>query len=163
MNDKELNLYRMEMFRDFLQLKQEILLFITPIVQKQGLTPVGAVILGTLEQMGESTVGVLARKMEINQGNLSSMCKKLEKSGFLERRRKQEDERVVLLRLTEKGEEALFAVGKQIQEYDEIVMRKVPENLEKVKEGIEAFYELLKFVNHMNVESEREGGQEKEC
>ena len=53
----------------------------------------------------------------MDQGNVSSTCKKLENKGWLERKRSEKDERVVMVSLSEKGKTILS----QIEQYAYII------------------------------------------
>lgn len=56
-----------------------------------------------IQLMPEVTIGDLSRVSQMNKGNCSTMCKDLERQGYLTRSRNREDERVVSLTLTDKG------------------------------------------------------------
>lgn len=56
-----------------------------------------------IQLMPDVTIGDLSRISQMNKGNCSTMCKDLEKQGYLTRSRNREDERVVCLSLTDKG------------------------------------------------------------
>ena len=57
------------------------------------------------------SIGNLGKAIGVTGGNISNICKKLEKQGFVTRIRSEEDERVVNVELTEKGEKAADKVG----------------------------------------------------
>ncbi|WP_343209116.1 MarR family transcriptional regulator [Anaerolentibacter hominis] len=73
------------------------------IAGRYGLTIIQAEILALLYQQGIKTVGTLAEELSMTSGNTSTICKRLEREGYLERVRDREDERIVRLCLTEKG------------------------------------------------------------
>lgn len=50
------------------------------------------------------TVKELGKKLFLDSGTLSPMLKRMEKNGLIERRRSSEDERTVIISLTEAGE-----------------------------------------------------------
>ncbi|MDU5461206.1 MarR family winged helix-turn-helix transcriptional regulator [Anaerococcus vaginalis] len=52
------------------------------------------------------------KSIGVNGGNISNICKKLEKQGFVDRNRSDEDERVVNVKLTQKGFDAAEKVSK---------------------------------------------------
>ncbi len=54
-------------------------------------------------QNGSQTVGGVAETLSLAGANASTMCKRLERSGFIVRARDSLDERIVRLDLTEKG------------------------------------------------------------
>lgn len=63
----------------------------------------------TIEAIGintKSTMSEIAQKLKITSGTLTACINKLIKKGYVERNRIEEDRRVVLIKLTEKGETA---------------------------------------------------------
>lgn len=84
-----------------------------PITKKSGLTPMQAAVLHFISCHCDSTVGEVFRSLEINQGNASSMCKRLEADGYITRRRSGEDERCVVLELTPRGRDSIAAIERE--------------------------------------------------
>src|SRR5690349_9574638 len=76
-----------------------------PILEKLGLTYTQYVALVALWEQDDQTVGELGEKMFLESNTLTPILKKLEQSGFIERRRDPADERQVRIRLTAKGSE----------------------------------------------------------
>jgi DNA-binding MarR family transcriptional regulator len=76
-----------------------------PILDKLGLTYTQYVALVALWEQDDQTVGELGEKMFLESNTLTPILKKLEQSGFIERRRDPADERQVRIRLTAKGSE----------------------------------------------------------
>lgn len=86
-----------------------------PIAEEHGLTLMQTRILMEVKECGHHTVGSLGNIIGLTSGNASSMCKKLEKGGFLKRLRNPEDERYVQLALTEAGQETLQKIGDALE------------------------------------------------
>jgi DNA-binding MarR family transcriptional regulator len=84
------------------------------IAARQGLTLMQMRALLELHSHPASTVGSLSRLTGDNQGNCSSLCKKLAQAGFIDRTRGQNDERQVTLCLTPKGEQAISAITNEL-------------------------------------------------
>lgn len=82
-------------------------------VAKTGLTHLQLTILVILKEKKSNTVGNLSKELGINQGNTSSICKKIEKMGYLERKRNEQDERVVNLFLTKEGEKVIDTISSE--------------------------------------------------
>ncbi len=74
-----------------------------PILDKLGLTYTQYIVLVALWEKDDQTVGELGDKMFLESNTLTPILKKLEQSGFIERRRDPADERQVRIRLTPKG------------------------------------------------------------
>lgn len=85
-----------------------------PIAEEHGLTLMQTRILMEIRECGH-TVGSLGNIMGLSSGNASSMCKKLEKGGYLKRLRNPEDERYVQLALTETGLDTLRKIGDTLE------------------------------------------------
>ncbi len=75
----------------------------TPYLKPLGLTYTQYIVFLVLWEAGEITVGELCRKLYLDNGTLTPMLKKLEEAGTVIRTRSRDDERVVTVRLTEKG------------------------------------------------------------
>jgi DNA-binding MarR family transcriptional regulator len=75
----------------------------TPFLKPLGLTYTQYLVFMVLWEAGEITVGDLGDKLLLDAGTLSPLLKKLEKEGYVERKRSVSDERVTLISLTEKG------------------------------------------------------------
>ncbi|QRN86205.1 winged helix-turn-helix transcriptional regulator [Clostridia bacterium] len=82
-----------------------------PVCSELGLTVLQLKIVMELYQNGTHTIGSLANSMLMATTNMSTMCKKMEKAGLVERTRDQMDERVVVVKLTAKGSR----IGKEIE------------------------------------------------
>src|SRR5699024_5943000 len=62
------------------------------------------------------SIGSLGKTIGVTGGNISNICKKLEKQGFVDRVRSEEDERIVNVELTEQGEMASKKIGDYFSE-----------------------------------------------
>src|SRR5690554_7002728 len=72
-----------------------------PIFEEHGLTMLQARVLMELYYYGSNSIGNLAESIYVAGANISTICKRLEKEGLVERTRNQEDERIVMVVLTE--------------------------------------------------------------
>lgn len=116
----------------------------SPIVQTYGLTLMQNRILVAITQCEHPTVGGICKVIGASGGNASNMCKKLETEGFVKRIRSQEDERVVKLILTEKGNETINKIDDELKKrYVPIIESKSDEDLETIILGIKKLNELL--------------------
>ena len=109
----------------------------------------------TIEAIGKEgnrTMGEIANDLRITVGNLTTAINRLIKKGYVERKRIEEDRRVVVVYLTESGkkvfdEHTLFhkemidEVAKNFEDYELKVLTKA---LSKVSEFFEDKYQDLK-------------------
>ena len=68
-----------------------------------------------VQMMPSVTIGDLSRISRMNKGNCSTMCKDLEQQGYLLRERSCQDERIVCLRLTEKGNQTIECLARNME------------------------------------------------
>lgn len=73
------------------------------LLREAGLTYPQYLVLLVLWEHGESSVKNLGAKLRLDSGTLSPLLKRLEAAGWVERRRAADDERSVVVRLTEAG------------------------------------------------------------
>jgi DNA-binding MarR family transcriptional regulator len=74
-----------------------------PVLDELGLTYLQYIVLVTLYQQDDQTVGGLGEKLFLDSSTLTPLLKRLEAMGHLTRQRDPEDERQVRLLLTPKG------------------------------------------------------------
>ena len=75
----------------------------TPYLKPLGITYTQYIVFLSLWEKDGVTVGELCEKLMLDNGTVSPLLKKLEKDGYVLRERDKEDDRVVLVVLTEKG------------------------------------------------------------
>ena len=75
----------------------------TPLLSPLGLTYTQYLVFLVLWEQDGITVGDIGEKLLLDNGTLSPLLKKLQQAGYIERRRSEEDERVVVITLTDKG------------------------------------------------------------
>lgn len=74
-----------------------------PLLDELGLTYPQYLVLSTLWEDGEQTVGGIAARLDLEPSTLTPLVKRLEQAGFVNRRRNPDDERQVRVALTDKG------------------------------------------------------------
>jgi DNA-binding MarR family transcriptional regulator len=79
--------------------------FYRPLLEPLGLTYPQYLVLLVLWEHGESSVKELGDALMLDSGTLSPLLKRLEKIGYVNRRRAADDERSVLVALTPRGDE----------------------------------------------------------
>jgi DNA-binding MarR family transcriptional regulator len=112
-----------------------------------GLTPSQAHILLFLRQNGASKVSVISKSLAMVDSNVSNICSRLEKMGFATRTRQLDDNRVVVVGLTEAAApkiESLILLGRYFhQKMRELVSREditlICESLMKLNSIFDAF------------------------
>ncbi len=87
-------------------------------VAPYNLIPLEFGILRICLQRGECTATQLAEVLPTDASRISRMVTRLVNIGLLRRRRLRNDRRVVMLRLTEKGNELTFQVDQRVKTYD---------------------------------------------
>ena len=110
-----------------------------------GITTLQLKMLITLYASGDAqSIGNLGKAIGVTGGNISNICKKLEKQGFVERLRSEEDERVVKVTLTQKGRKSAEKVGQYFDQIrTDIPTDGINVNLQTIIDELEALDELL--------------------
>lgn len=105
--------YRKQIYELNREVNDNIARVFRPCGDAFGLTYTQYQLLSELDRAKALTVGELGRRLRMRT-NISTMCKKLEQSGYLARTRSPEDERVVLVALTDGGQAALAGVNREL-------------------------------------------------
>lgn len=121
----------------FQRLKGKMTKLIEPVVQAEGLTSLQGYVLMLLSQ-GPLTVGALSEQTHMGQGNTSTLCKRMERAGYLERTRSPQDERMVTLTLTRQGWDTLARIQGRFEQYGQ-ALAQLPESVKRdLQLGIQA-------------------------
>jgi DNA-binding MarR family transcriptional regulator len=107
----------------------------TPVLKPLGLTYTQYIVFLVLWEKDGLTIGELGEKLLLDNGTLSPLLKKMEQAGYVRRERSREDERVVVITLTE--------AGRALQEKAKDVPAKVAGCLDLPPEKAQALYDLL--------------------
>lgn len=100
--DEALKLENQLCFPLYAAARQVVSLY-TPYLKELGLTYTQYIVFLVLWERDGITVGELGRRLYLDNGTLTPLLKKLEAQGFLSRLRSEEDERVVVVSLTDEG------------------------------------------------------------
>ena len=114
---------------------REIVRQYTPSLEPLGLTYTQYITLMALWEHRILSVKDMGKLLHLDSGTLTPVLKKLEEKGFVNRRRSREDERSLIVSLTEKGE----ALREQAVE----IPAKVTGGLRLPQEDVQALYRLL--------------------
>lgn len=122
---------------------------LSPSVARAGLSLIQARILFSICESCEISVGELSGEIRMNPGNCSSMCKKLEASGLINRFRSRDDERIVLLSPTERGKSIIKKILLDTHELLKAVLEdlslKERDEILKSLAQVEAFFKALQL------------------
>lgn len=136
--------YNNSIFSMIREISHKIDLLLQDTAQELGITTLQLKMLITLSANEKPiSIGTLGKTIGVTGGNISNICKKLEKQGFVMRERSEEDERVVNVLLTDKGHDAAQIVGN----YFENIRSELPE--ENIKVNLKAIVEELKALDNL--------------
>ena len=107
----------------------------TPYLKPLGLTYTQYIVFLVLWEKDGLTVGELGDALMLDNGTLSPLLKKMEQTGYIERQRSREDERVVVITLTEEG--------RALQEKAKDVPGRVAQCIDLPPEKAQQLYALL--------------------
>ncbi len=138
--------FQLEVVTNFIQTRISFERIMTPITQQFGLTPLSSVTLNLIAHQENPTISSIFKALDLNQGNVSSMCKKLENDGFILRCRSKTDERSVVLLITPKGRAALAGVERTLRAYFENEHTISRKDFMEVLEGIETLKRIIQNV-----------------
>lgn len=120
---------------------------VRPLAQSHGLTMLQLKALIEVEGNYGITVSILADRMGFTNGNTSSMCKKMEKDGWIIRERNETDERCVNLFITDEGKEILIQIKESIScRYDPILHRCSESQIEEIERSMSLLNDIVKLV-----------------
>ena len=85
----------------------------TPYLKPLGLTYTQYIVFLVLWEKDGIPIGEICEKLMLDNGTLTPLLKKLQQQGYIERERSKEDDRVVVISLTEEGQ-ALREKAKEI-------------------------------------------------
>ena len=136
---------RISILSVFQTLKSKTARLLDPVVQAEGLTPLQACVLMQLSQR-DATVGNISEAAFMGQANASSLCKKLEREGFLTRSRSCPDRRVVTLSLTPMGRETVERIQRRLNRYLERLNAMPQNTLEELRLGFQAADKMLDYL-----------------
>lgn len=101
--------------------KMDSILF--PITEEYKLTNMKCKVLQEIYKKSTANIGEIGQALGIADGNISNMCKTLEKEGYLKRTRSIEDERIVTVTLTDKGSNAVNNIRSELEKNIRIIVK----------------------------------------
>ena len=126
----------------------------TPLLKPLGLTYTQYIVFLVLWERDGITVTEIGERLMLDNGTLSPLLKKMEQAGYLHRQRSREDERVVVVSLTE--------AGRALQEKAEEVPARVACCINLPPEKAQTLYSLLYelLVDRKNKEQGKNGKEQ---
>ncbi|RCW54647.1 MarR family winged helix-turn-helix transcriptional regulator [Halanaerobium sp. ST460_2HS_T2] len=124
-------------------LSRKVIQLYKPLLDKYNLTYTQYIIMLVLWEEEKISIKELGEKLYLDSGTISPVVKKLVKQGLLEKFRFKEDERIVMVKLTEKGKE----MKEEIVEIPEKLYRNFEGNKEalfQLKENLDKILEEFK-------------------
>lgn len=107
----------------------------TPQLKKLGLTYTQYIVFLVLWEKDGIPVGEICEKLMLDNGTVSPLLKKMEQAGYITRSRSAEDDRVVVITLTERG--------RKLQEQAKNIPDEVGSCIDLPPEKAQTLYELL--------------------
>ncbi len=107
----------------------------TPWLKPLGLTYTQYLVFLVLWERDGITVGEICNRLMLDNGTLSPLLKKMQQAGYIDRKRSEEDDRIVLITLTEEG--------RALQEKAKEIPGKVAECIDLSPEKAQMLYTLL--------------------
>ena len=95
----------------------------TPHLKKLGLTYTQYIVFLVLWEKDGITVGEICDRLMLDNGTLSPLLKKMQQAGYIERKRSMEDDRKVLITLTEEGKKMQEKANRLICEIVSCIMK----------------------------------------
>ena len=120
----------------------------TPWLRPLGLTYTQYIVFLVLWEKDALTVGEIGERLMLDNGTLSPLLKKMEQAGYVERQRSREDERVVVITLTEAGR----ALQEKAKDIPVQVAGCIDLSPEKAQTLYALLYELLENQKKRNTE-----------
>lgn len=136
---------RISILTIFQTLKSKTARLVDPVVQAEGLTSLQACVLFHLS-CRDASLGDISDVTCMGQANASSLCKKLEQSGFLTRSRGAADGRVVTLSLTPKGRATVARIQRRLDYYLKLLETLPSGTREELARGLQAADQMLDYL-----------------
>lgn len=116
---------------------------IMPILQKEDLSLMQVYALGGIQTGQITNISTLCELLDMSQGNASSLSKRLEAMGCINRVRSKEDERIVNLVITKTGSEKLQNVKSHFERLAPVLEEVPEEEFDTIEKGLVALSNVL--------------------
>ena len=118
----------------------------TPWLKELGLTYTQYLVFLVLWERDHIPAGEICSRLHLDTGTISPLLKKMEKAGHIRKERSSEDDRVVIVTLTQKGRD----LQEQVKDIPEKVGRCIELPIEKAKQLHDLLHELLQNQKGQN-------------
>jgi len=136
---------RISILTVFQTLKTKTARLLEPVAQAEGLTPLQASVLLQLVRQ-DAAVGDISEVTCMGQANASSLCKKLEREGYLTRARRCSDRRVVTVSLTPRGRETVERIQARLDHFLVLLNELPPGRKKELERGFQAANQMLDYL-----------------
>ena len=146
----ELEEYRKSVDSILLSISTKIQNILKTFSEKNKITVLQFQILRAIYLKKDITIGNLCKNLHLDTGNVSAMCKKLEKENLINRKRTLEDERVVVLTLTENGYDIVKNIESALNEkYKTILETKSEKELVEIQNILEKLNNIFSDISFL--------------
>ncbi|MHB8126687.1 MAG: MarR family winged helix-turn-helix transcriptional regulator [Desulfitobacteriaceae bacterium] len=114
------------------------------VFENTGITAPQSMVIGILSKEKTLKITELSSKLSLSNSTVSGIVDRLEKQGMVERKRSEQDKRVVYVSISSNFTERHQNFHKRLEENIENTMSKgTPEELAKIFEGLDALKKIL--------------------
>lgn len=136
--------HKAEVSRLFSQVHKALRTSMRKRFENMGITMPQGLVIGQLVRNGEMKITDLGRDLNLTNSTVSGIVDRLEKQQLVERRRSEEDRRIVYVRLTPNFKEIFRGVYKKAEDnFADLLSPATPEELEKIMEGLSVLERIL--------------------
>ena len=121
---------------------RKVVALYTPYLKPLGLTYTQYILMMVLWEKDDVSVGELGEKLHLDTGTLTPVLKKLERDGYVVRERCRSDERIVSIKLTEKG----CSLRESVQELPQKVGSCIPLSPQDARTLYQLLYQVLDSI-----------------
>ncbi|MBQ1868363.1 MarR family transcriptional regulator [Selenomonas sp.] len=126
---------------------REIIKAYRPHLDRLGLTYTQYITMAVLWEATQVSVKELGKKLHLDSGTLTPLLKKLERKGYLKRERSRQDERVVIVCITEDGQK----LKQQAEGVPQAMLAQMSAfSQSDAKELYRLLYQLMDFLEKLN-------------
>lgn len=112
--------------------------------EHEGITMPQSSVLGILMKNGEMKITELGSKLTLSNSTVSGIVDRLEKQQLVERRRSEEDRRIVYVKVTQKFLDMHTESHKKIERsFEELLDTGTPEEIDKVIDGLKTLRKIV--------------------